>query len=236
MSSGTDDKWCTPQSKDRSINTNIKHLWTMDNDKSFNPEVVLLGTSMFECLTEVPSNEELMKIYLGEYRVANFGCGGDRIGNILYRLEEGRLFEMLYQSHSPKLVILMAGANDIEYAPIPSMVAGMKRIINDIRKTTIDTHIAVMGIFPRLSKKKKLTEDVLYPKIQDYNQKLKLHVEDLQKLGDNISYHYCGDKILKEDGTIDRDNLFDLVHLSHAGNIILVQKLTEIVHAMLGPE
>lgn len=222
-----DDKWSTPQWKKRTVETNTKHLYHIS--QLADPEVILLGSSMLQCLEEVPEVNQLFKEHIEHPdRVVNYGCGGDRIGNILYRLEEGMLLKNFCQYHIPKLVIVMAGANDIEQAPVTSMVHGMKRVIQDIlHDTPTQTQVVVLGMFPRLSSKKSEME--LIDKVNTYNSQIKQYVLGLSHPEGRLHYSCCGHMILSSDGTIDRDNLFDLVHLSVKGNAILVNEIAHLI-------
>lgn len=194
---------------------------------------------MFQGLETIPEMKAIMDTYLGEVNIFNAGCGGDKMCNMLYRLEDGLIMKLAYQKFCPRLVIVMGGANDVEQVPVADMFTVMQKILDNIRKTTNEkekeggggpVHIAVLGMFPRLSDKKKFKDEAkLHALVQEYNQAIEKYVNNM----DNASYHYAGDQILKADGCIDRSLLIDNVHLNERGNEILVQELAAIVHEKL---
>src|SRR3954471_24946144 len=67
------------------------------------------------------------------WNAANFGWGGDRIENILWRLENGEL-----DGVNPKVIVVLAGINNIGRTPaqgeeIADITRGLKRILEVCR-------------------------------------------------------------------------------------------------------
>ncbi|MDR2981416.1 MAG: GDSL-type esterase/lipase family protein, partial [Puniceicoccales bacterium] len=88
-------------------------------------------------------------------KAANFGISGDRVEQVLWRLQNGNLSE----NAKPKVAVLMVGTNNTGHRrEKPEMIAaGVKAIIGEIQKRKPDTKILVLAIFPRGAK----TEDAL---------------------------------------------------------------------------
>lgn len=86
------------------------------------------------------------------WNAADFGWGADRTQNILWRLENGEL-----DGVNPKVVVLLAGTNNLEDAPAAQgekastdeITRGLQAIIRVIQSKAPQCTIVVMGIFPR---------------------------------------------------------------------------------------
>ena len=65
----------------------------------------------------------------GTWNAGNFGWGGDRVENILWRIENGEL-----DGVNPRVIVLMAGTNDVgSQMPATGADAAVARISDDIR-------------------------------------------------------------------------------------------------------
>ena len=85
------------------------------------------------------------------WNAADFGWGGDRTQNILWRLENGEL-----DGVNPKVVVLLAGTNNLggrsasgEVTNADDIARGLKAIVRVIQEKAPAATIIVMGIFPR---------------------------------------------------------------------------------------
>jgi cephalosporin-C deacetylase-like acetyl esterase/lysophospholipase L1-like esterase len=86
------------------------------------------------------------------WNAANFGWGGDRTQNILWRLDQGELTGV-----HPKVIVLMAGTNNVG-ARLPAgnerelaadIADGIEALVQRTRKLAPRTTIVLMGITPR---------------------------------------------------------------------------------------
>ena len=86
------------------------------------------------------------------WNAADFGWGGDRTQNILWRLENGEL-----DGVNPKVVVLLAGTNNLGDPSLPvdasaradGVTQGIQAILRAIRAKAPAATVVVMGIFPR---------------------------------------------------------------------------------------
>jgi len=83
------------------------------------------------------------------WNAADFGWGGDRVENILWRLENGEL-----DGVNPKIIVVLAGINNVGSRPgddakIAGIAGGLKAILDVCRKKAPDATIIMTGIFPR---------------------------------------------------------------------------------------
>src|SRR5262249_56834851 len=82
----------------------------------------------------------------------DFGWGADRTENILWRLENGEL-----DGVSPKIIVLLAGTNNVGNVPPPEgaetkaeeITRGLQAIAATMRNKAPDATIIVTAIFPR---------------------------------------------------------------------------------------
>jgi len=76
----------------------------------------------------------------------NYGIGGDKIENVLWRVLNGELTSL-----SPKLVAVHIGGNNISgnQDTDEEIVAGIVNLINTLRELLPATKILLFGIFPR---------------------------------------------------------------------------------------
>src|SRR5262245_5151165 len=83
------------------------------------------------------------------WNAANFGWGGDRIPNILWRLQNGEL-----DGVHPKVIVLLAGTNDVGNVPasdakVAAIVKGIQALLDTTRKKAPKATIVVMGVLLR---------------------------------------------------------------------------------------
>jgi len=86
------------------------------------------------------------------WNAANFGWGGDKTQNILWRLDHGELDRV-----NPKVIVLMAGTNNVgrltpvgnAQTRIDEIVEGLEAIIKRCHEKAPGAKIVVMGITPR---------------------------------------------------------------------------------------
>ncbi len=87
--------------------------------------------------------EHWKKTFFG-WNAANFGWGGDTTRNILWRIRNGGL-----DGVNPKVVVLMAGTNNLGRDSVGWIVEGIRAIIATIHEKAPGAHIILMGITPR---------------------------------------------------------------------------------------
>src|SRR6185295_18604833 len=86
------------------------------------------------------------------WNAANFGWGGDRTQNILWRLNNGELDNV-----RPKIIVLLAGTNNVgKNSPsgkddprVKDITRGIKAILDVCRQKAPGAKIVLMGITPR---------------------------------------------------------------------------------------
>ena len=156
-------------------------------------------------------------------KAANFGIGGDRTEHVLWRLDHGN-----FDGLKPKLVVLMIGTNNTGHRraeePADDTAAGVKAIIERLAAKCPDARVLLLGIFPRGEK----PED----KLRVHNAAIN---ERLAKLADGAKVHYLdiGKSFLQPDGTLSREIMPDLLHLSPKGYQIWADAISDKVAALM---
>ena len=171
--------------KDRTIDTHAKHMQMLKTGL-FNGSTLFLGDSMMERWTWI--GKDLWHTHLKPLKVFNGGVGGDRICNLLWRIENGIL------DYPFSRVILMIGTNDLQKTQPQAIVNGIVQVIEEIQKRNLP--LLVYGLTPRT--------DISEEKILKVNNLLEKTCKELK-----VDYHCF---YPKEDCYYD-----DNVHLSHLG-------------------
>ncbi len=205
--------------KKRSNDTTNKHIKIL---KKMNPDIILIGTSMFERFNYVKdATNEWNRHGLDQCNIFNCGVGGDRIENILFRLKTKDILS--HVQSEPNKIIIMCGANDIEENTPNLMIDGLNQILSLICDKFKNSEIIVLGMYPR--KSNEVTESILYKKITQYNDM----IQDLIKSDyDMIKYYYFGSDVLKGN-RIDKKFFKDTVHFNRIGNNLFAKHLSELV-------
>ena len=96
------------------------HGENMQKTKANNFDLCFLGDSITQGWPG-----ELLHERFGKYRVANFGIGGDRCENVLWRLENGEL-----ANTSVKVIVLLLGTNNSGMNTPEEMALGVATVLS----------------------------------------------------------------------------------------------------------
>ncbi len=164
------------------------------------------------------------------WNAGNFGWGGDTAQNILWRIENGEL-----DGVNPKVIVLMAGTNNIGNVPAPGgdeakteeVTAAIKAILVAIRNKSPNATIILMGITPRNDGRGGTRTVATIDKI---NARISKFAD-----GKQVRYLNINDKLAKTDGTLLEGMTVDGLHLSANGYQIWADGLKPIFTDLLGP-
>lgn len=132
----------------------------------------------------------------GKVPFANFGIGGDRTENVLWRLDRGEL-----DKTSPKVIVLLIGTNNMGFNSAEEIAEGVAAIVKNLQAKCPNTKILLVGVLPK--------KDAPLEKIQATNALLS-KLDD----GSAVRYRDFGVQFLSEDGKIKPGMLSDGVHLT----------------------
>jgi lysophospholipase L1-like esterase len=155
----------------------------------------------------------------GAHKPLNLGVSGDRTQHLLWRIQNGEIDGL-----KPKAAILMIGTNNIGQSnpePPASAVAGIQAIVAHLKKSTPDTKILLLAVFPR-GEKPDHPHRAAVKEINDAIAKL-----------DGVRYLDIGPKFLQPDGTISKEIMPDFLHLSDKGYQIWADAIKDEVAALM---
>lgn len=162
------------------------------------------------------------------WNAANFAWGGDRVQNILWRLENGEL-----DGVNPKAIVLMAGTNNLgglqregEDAKVREIVDGIAAILNVMDEKAPDAKIILMGITPRRTPPNRPS---LMPVIQRINERLASLADER-----GIRFINLNDKLTDAEGNVLPGATVDGLHLSKEGYEVWAQALKPVLTGILG--
>jgi len=163
------------------------------------------------------------------WNTADFGWGGDRTQNILWRLENGEL-----DGVNPKVVVLLAGTNNVGDLSAPGGVderaadvtRGLQAIVHVIQEKAPAATVLVMGIFPRNDNR------AFIPVIDRINRNLSKWAD-----GQKIRYLNINDKLADHGGRLfdGMMNAKDKLHPTVKAYQIWAGALKPIFTSLLGP-
>jgi len=188
------------------------HQSNLQKTKANNFDLCFLGDSI---TSGWPG--DLLNKYFGKYRPSNFGIGGDRAENVLFRLNNGEL-----AFTSPKVIVLLIGVNNLAMGNNPGEVAlGSATVMRKLRGVVPDTKILLLGIFPtrNLDKNKKII----------VANKLLAGMDD----GKMIHYLNINAKFFDKDGKVRNELLQDEVHLTRAGFVVWAEGIAPALAEMM---
>lgn len=158
------------------------------------------------------------------WNAANFGWGGDRIQNILWRVQNGEL-----DGVNPKVIVILAGTNNVGSEPenaekIDDILKGFRALLVTCREKAPDAKIILMAIFPRNDNLAVL------PEIWRIN-------EGLAKLadGETVIYLNINHKLANADGVLFEGMAIDKLHLAAKAYQIWADELRPVLTKLLGP-
>jgi lysophospholipase L1-like esterase len=157
------------------------------------------------------------------WNAANFGWGGDRTQNILWRLDNGELAGM-----RPKVFLVQAGTNNLGDFESPderaaAVAAGIEGIVERCRQHAPDALVVVTGVFPRRDRPE------LNASIAAINARLAAYAD-----GRSVRFVDIGDRLVDSAGLLREDMSEDGLHLSLAAYRVWAAALQPIVAERLG--
>jgi lysophospholipase L1-like esterase len=157
------------------------------------------------------------------WNAANFGWGGDRTENILWRLDHGELAGV-----SPKVFVVQAGTNnlgDFESAAerAEAVAAGIEAIVERCRQQAPEALVVVTGLFPRRDRPE------LNASIAAVNAGLAARAD-----GRSVRYVDINDRLVDSRGVLREEMSEDGLHLTLAAYRVWASALQPILAERLG--
>jgi platelet-activating factor acetylhydrolase IB subunit beta/gamma len=194
-------------------------------------DIALLGDSITQGWgggwDGAPFNAAWQK-HFATYKTVNLGIGGDRMENILWRLDHSAL-----DGASPKVIVLMIGVNNAPLittngVPVAAAAHGIKLCVENLRLRCPQSQIVLVKVLPAFDPVTDAGRDVTYLNRLLDTLKLdsdpKVHVLDLWR------EFIHTDSLLKTELYSDKH-----LHLSPAGYEVFASKLKPLVKQFLPP-
>ena len=187
-----------------------KHESYVDQTKNKKFDLCFLGDS----ITDGWPGDMFGK-YFGKYNAVNFGIGGDRTENVLWRLQNGELV-----GTSPKVIVLLIGTNNAGMNTAEEMAVGIATVVKALRTGCPQSRILLLGVFPKRDMPLEKTKAVnaLVAKLDDKRM---------------IRYLDVGARLLDKDGNIQEGVLSDVVHLTGKGYEIWAEAMSPLLAEMM---
>lgn len=158
--------------------------------------------------------------YYTKRNAVNLGIGGDRTEHVIWRLDNGNL-----KNIKPKAAVIMIGTNNSGSNTSREIADGVEVIVQQLRKKLPETKVLVLGVFPRgannADKRRQVNEgaNALFKKLAD---------------GKAVHYLDIGPAFLEKDGTLTREIMPDLLHLSEKGYTIWAESIEAKLKELMG--
>ena len=150
----------------------------------------------------------------------NLGIGGDRTQHVIWRLDNGNLHRI-----KPKAAVIMIGTNNSGSNTSQEIADGVEVIVNQLRKKLPETKVLLLGVFPRgtnnSDKRRQVNEgaNAIFKRLAD---------------GKAVHYLDIGPQFLEKDGTLSREIMPDLLHLSEKGYTIWAESIEAKLKELMG--
>lgn len=194
-----------------------RHEQIIAANKARNPELILIGDSMFHYWGGIPEHEikrgaDSWDATFEPYHAVNMGFGLDQTQHILWRLQNGEL-----DGISPKVVILEGGNNNYRTCENGEIVDGMHCLLDEVGKRLPSAKIILFSMTPNAiigERYKELNEE--YRKFDGY-------------LDGRVRYLDVSSALLGTDGKVDLSLFTDGKHPNNEGN----RRLAAIIKPVL---
>lgn len=185
------------------------------------PKLVFIGDSITEGWEK--EGKPVWQRAYAKHDALDLGFGGDRTENVLWRLQHGALDGL-----APKVAVLMIGTNNTGHrAEDPkTTAAGIRRLVEEIRRRLPGTKVLLLAVFPRGER----ADDSL----RRLNERVNAQIAGLAD-GRTVHFLNINAALTNPDGTLSREVLPDLLHLSEKGYAIWQREMQPTLDRLLGP-
>ena len=158
--------------------------------------------------------------FYAKRNAVNLGISGDRTQHVIWRLDNGNLYRI-----KPKAAVIMIGTNNSGSNTSQEIADGLGVIVKQLRKKLPETKLLLLGVFPRgtnnTDKRRKVNEgaNAIFKTLAD---------------GKAVHYLDIGPNFLQKDGTLPREIMPDLLHLSEKGYTIWAESIEAKLEELMG--
>jgi lysophospholipase L1-like esterase len=209
-------------------NSMIAHAQLLEKARAGGIDVYFVGDSITRRwgATDYPELLAHWRQSFFGWNAGNFGWGGDRTENILWRLEHGEL-----DGVNPKVIVIQAGTNNIGRQPgglakVAEITRGLTAILDICRQQAPRATVILTAIFPRNDNM------AVMPEIDQVNANLARLAN-----GRDVRYLNVNDRLADKDGRLlpGMMNERDKLHPTIPGYQVWADGLKPIFAELLGP-
>jgi lysophospholipase L1-like esterase len=207
-------------------NSHIAHQQLLAKAKSGGIDVYFLGDSITRRwgATDYPDFLAHWKKTFHGWNAGNFGWGGDRTENILWRLANGEI-----DGVNPKVMVILAGTNNVgkepgDEAKVADVTRGVSAIVDACRHKAPAATIVLTSIFPRND------NPAVMPTIARINSNLAKMAEER-----SIRFLDVNTGLADARGALFEGMMVDGLHPSLKGYEVWAEGLRPILTEILGP-
>jgi len=152
----------------------------------------------------------------------NLGIGGDRAQHVIWRLQNGNLAGV-----EPKVAVVMIGTNNSNGKDhtAQEIGEGIVEVVKTIEQKSPKTKVLLLAIFPRGEKPN--------PQREKNDEASAIAAKSLAD-DKQVTFLNIGSKFMADDGTISKDIMPDLLHLSPKGYQIWADAIEPKLKELLG--
>ena len=169
-------------------------------------QILFIGDSITEKWETI--GRDVWDQYYVHRHALNLGFSGDRIQNVLWRLQNGEI----EKNFQPKAIILMIGTNNIKINNALEITKGIISTTRYLHEQMPCTKIILLGIFPR-----GLPDSEERRKTIKVNEILSGLVPFIREPDQWIDYHDIGSVLVEHDCFISKDIMKDGLHPTKKG-------------------
>lgn len=186
-----------------------RHEAMNERVKQGNVDLVFIGDSITQGWEG--RGKDVWKKFYGERNAVNLGISGDRTQHVMWRLDNGNLAGI-----SPKAAVIMIGTNNSGTNSPEEIAEGVTAIVRQLQEKTPKTQILLLATFPRGA-----NADDKKRQVNEQSNSIVAKLAD----DDNVTYLDIGKEFLADDGTLSKDIMPDLLHLSERGYTIWAESI-----------
>ncbi|XP_026461206.1 platelet-activating factor acetylhydrolase IB subunit beta-like [Ctenocephalides felis] len=122
----------------RQVTRGVKTFNNLKLAKNYH-NIILTGNSLIANLERHPSWDKFQT-----FQTANFGIGGDKVENVLYRLKNGEISNL-----KTKIVVILAGTNNTKHSKPHEIYEGIIKCVSIIKELLPSARIILPTMLPR---------------------------------------------------------------------------------------
>lgn len=180
-------------------------------------QLLFVGDSITQGYQWAPSWER----EFSKYKPANFGIGGDKTENLLWRIQNGSTGAL-----DPKMVVMLIGVNNFGHnndSP-QAVFSGVKANLEQLQTSFPKAKILVLGVFPYDEK----PDSPNRKRVKTVNSMVATLATD------TVSVMDIDHVFLQEDGSISKEIMADFLHPTADGYELLTKAILPVVEKTMG--